>query len=224
MPFLPSLLEYTPQDLETKLKLICADKESFLRYQKSEDGKIYLHLDFVLSEFALSRNVGHGNIESTVFDLIEKYFADDQLYLSIHLMGLEKDLEFSFDFLLDKLSNYVFEYDWVGEIFVARDFVDEFKTIEECSNFKVGEWLDLGEWNKETKFETNENYLLMTVVAGKSGQKLLEEDKNLMFEIANTYPESIFTVDGGWNLELEPKENLKIVSYSSFWKGFEALN
>ena len=220
MPFLPSLLEYTPQDLETKLKLICANKESFLTYQKSEDGKIYLHLDFVLPEFALFRNVGHGNIESIVFELIEKYFADDQLYLSIHLMGLEKDLEFSFDFLLDKLSNYVFEYDWVGEIFVSREFMDEFKTIEDCSNFKIGEWLDLGQWNKETVFETNQNYLLMTVVAGKSGQKLLEKDKNLMFEITNNNPESNFTADGGWNLESESKENLKIVSYSSFWKGW----
>jgi hypothetical protein len=219
MPFLPSLLEYTPQDLESKLKLICSDKESFMKYQKSDDGKIYLHLDFVLPEFALSRGVDHGNLESTVFDLIEKYFADDQLYLSIHLMGLDKDLEFSFDFLLDKLSNYVFEYDWVGEIFVAKDYVEEFITIEECSNFKVGEWLDLGEWNKESKFEVDENYLLMTVVAGKSGQKLLEEDKSLMFEIAKNIPESNFTVDGGWNLESEPKENFKIVSYSSFWKG-----
>jgi hypothetical protein len=221
MPFLPSLLEYSPQDLESKLKLICSDKESFLKYQKSEDGKIYLHLDFVLPQFALSRNVKQGNLESIVFESLEKYFADDQLYLSIHLMGLDKDLDFSFDFLLDKLSNYVFEYDWVGEIFVSRDYLDEFKTIEECSNFKIGEWLDLGQWNKETVYETNENYLLMTVTAGKSGQKLLEEDKNLMFEIANTYPESNFTVDGGWNLESEPKENLKIVSYSSFWKGFE---
>jgi hypothetical protein len=219
MPFLPSLLEYTPQDLESKLKLICSDKESFMKYQKSDDGKIYLHLDFVLPEFALSRGVDRGNLESTVFDLIEKYFADDQLYLSIHLMGLDKDLEFSFDFLLDKLSNYVFEYDWVGEIFVAKDYVEEFITIEECSNFKVGEWLDLGEWNKESKFEADENYLLMTVVAGKSGQKLLEEDKSLMFEIAKNNPESNFTVDGGWNLESEPKENFKIVSYSSFWKG-----
>jgi hypothetical protein len=220
MPFLPSLLEYSPQDLESKLKLICSDKESFLKYQKSEDGKIYLHLDFVLPQFALSRNVEHGNLESIVFESLEKYFADDELYLSIHLMGLEKDLEFSFDFLLDKLSNYVFEYDWVGEIFVSREYVDEFKTIEECSNFKIGEWLDLGQWDRETVFETSENYLLMTVVAGKSGQKLLDEDKNSMFEIAKNNPESNFTVDGGWNLESEPKDNLKIVSYSNFWKGF----
>jgi hypothetical protein len=219
MPFLPSLLEYTPQNLESKLKLICSDKESFMKYQKSDDGKIYLHLDFVLPVFALSRDVDHGNLESEVFELLEKYFADDQLYLSIHLMGLDEDLEFSFAFLLDKLSNYVFEYDWVGEIFVAKDFVEEFITIEECSNFKVGEWLDLGQWNKDSEFERDENYLLMTVVAGKSGQKLEEENKNLMFEIAKNNPESNFTVDGGWSLESDPKENLKIVSYSSFWKG-----
>ena len=220
MPFLPSLLEYSPLELETKLKLICKDKLKFKEFQKSEDGKTYLHLDFVLPEFALSRNVEHGNLESTVFELLEKYFGDDELHLSIHLMGLRKDLEYSFDFLLDKLSNYVFEYDWVGEIFVPAEYVEEFKTIEECSNFEVGQWLDLGEWNGETKFESEHNYLLMTVVAGKSGQKLSEENKDLTFKIANENPESNFNVDGGWSLEIEPKDNLQIVSYSSFWKGF----
>ncbi len=221
MPFLPSLLEYSPLELETKLKLICKDKPKFKEFQKSKDDKIHLHLDFVLPEFALSRNVAHGNLESTVFELLEKYFAEDELYLSIHLMGLHKDLEYSFDFLLDKLSNYVFEYDWVGEIFVPLVYVEEFKTIEECSNFVVGQWLDLGEWNDETKFESEQNYLLMTVVAGKSGQKLSDENKDLTLKLASENPESKFTVDGGWSLEVEPKDNLQIVSYSSFWKGFE---
>ena len=224
MPFLPSLLEYYPLELENKLKLICGDKEKLKEFQKSEDGKIHLHLDFVLPEFAKSRNVPHGNLESTVFELLEKYFADEELYLSIHLMGLHNDLEYSFDYLLDKLSNYVFEYDWAGEIFVPVEYVDEFKTIEECSNFEVGQWLDLGEWNSETKFESEHNYLLMTVVGGKSGQKLSDENKDMAIKIANENQESKFTVDGGWSLEIEPKENLQIVSYSSFWKGLEMAN
>lgn len=220
MPFLPSLLEYSPQELESKLELIRKDKEKFMEFQKSEVGKIHLHLDFVLPEFAISRSVEPGNLESKVFELLEQYFAEDQLYLSIHLMGLQNDLEFSFDFLLDKLSKYVFEYDWVGEIFVPKDYIEDFKTIEECSNFKVGEWLDLGEWDSETKFEPDHNYLLMTVVAGKSGQKLSDENKALTLEIAEQNPESSFTVDGGWNLETQPKDNLQIVSYSSFWNNF----
>jgi hypothetical protein len=220
MPFLPSLLEYSEQDLESRLKSIVAGKKKFMDFQKSVDGKIYLHLDFVLPEFAVSRSVQHGNLEEVVFDLLEKYFLEDQLFLSIHLMGLHNDIEYSFDFLLERLSRYVFENDWVGEIFVPAEYIEEYKSIQECSNFKIGEWLDLGQWNAKTTFEADENYLLMTVLAGKSGQQLSNENKNLAFEVASNNPESNFTVDGGWNLESETKQNLKIVSYSSFWKGF----
>ncbi len=57
------------------------------------------------------------------------------------------------------------------------------------------------------------NYLLMTVVAGKSGQKLTAQNKQEVLEVVRKNPEIDFIVDGGWSLEFRSEiknEELKI--------------
>jgi pentose-5-phosphate-3-epimerase len=224
MPFLPSLLEYTNLDLDQKLTKIKNNQKNFLELQKSPDKKLYLHLDFVLPEFAKNRNVKPSNLESVVFELLEKYFGESDLYLSIHLMGTKNDLDFSFDFLLEKLSSLVFENEnWTGEIFVPETEFVGFLDIQEYTNFRIGTWFDLGKYSPNSQFENQQSYLLMTVLAGKSGQKLSTQTKTQTLQIVNQNPKSNFTLDGGWGLSQELPANLSIVSYSTFWQEFDKV-
>jgi hypothetical protein len=237
MPFLPSLLEYTPSALEAKLQLIKNHSGEFQAIQKSPDGKIYLHLDFVLQEFAASRSVEPGNGPQVVFDLIHKYFHDQKIVCNSHFMGSEADTAEVLEFL----KTYDWNPNWEHVFYVGQKFVQDFETQLKLPlvkglaakltgvTLKIGVWLDLDEYNLNTKFEL-QDYLLMTVFAGKSGQKLTEEVRMQTLKIVQKNPDVKFTIDGGWTVtdelnELEPVEIncLNIVSYSSFWKEFEKL-
>jgi hypothetical protein len=223
MPFLPSLLEYDASKLDSNLKLIIKNLSILRSFQKSPDETVYLHLDFVLPMFAKSRGVEASLDIETNLDLIEKHLDLEKVDLTIHLMGIEEDFEV-IDLLIERLSNYVFDRpDWSGIVFVPTSELEDFEVIEICSNLKVGTWIDYGEYNIETKFEESKNYLLMTVKAGKSGQKLTEEGIQAVYQIASDNSKTNFVADGGWKVDAKLEDNLDIVSYTSFWQEFDKV-
>jgi pentose-5-phosphate-3-epimerase len=234
MPFLPSLLEYTTQALEDKLQLVKNHLTEFEAIQKTPDDKICLHLDFVLSEFAMSRNVKPGNDPAVVFGLIQKYFRDQQIVCNCHFMGSAKDTAEVLEFF----KAYNWNPNWEYILYVGQEFVQEFEKQLKLPlakglaakltgvTVKIGAWLDLDQYNLDTKF-VFQDYLLMTVFAGKSGQKLTEVVRINTLEAIQNNPDVNFTIDGGWavtdelnKLNFEQKNKLNIVSYSSFWKEF----
>ena len=222
MIFLPSLLEYNPTELTHKLKLITQNTKDFLRLQQSEE-IINLHLDFVLPKFAKSRGVKSSNDIQTVFELLSKHFDQQHLNLSIHLMATWEDMEDN-EGLISFLANWGFDQpDFEGTIFVDGEQLEFVDYLPEISNFKCGTWLDLGQW-QEYSFEAKQNYLLMTVVAGQSGQKLDSSVADKALQIATNNRESNFIFDGGWSVLNQTETNLNnvdIVSYSSFWTQFQ---
>lgn len=224
MPFLPSLLEYTPQALNDKLGLINNNLLEFRIIQQATDQNIYLHLDFVLPEFASSRNVDFGNNPEVVFKLIHKYFQDQKVVCNCHFMGLEGDYQYVSNFF----KSYNWNPNWRYIMYVGSEFVNDFENLTN-KNVKIGAWLDLDQYHLHSKFELS-NYLLMTVFAGKSGQKLTNEVRSNTLEIVLNNPEVNFTIDGGWavndefkELNLQQKSKLGVVSYSSFWKELEIM-
>lgn len=244
MPFVPSLLEYSPRDLQVKLELIKNNLNAFNQIQAGVNDKIYLHLDFVLPEFATSRNVQPGNSPKVVFDLIDDYFQGQKVVCNSHFMGSKADTQIVLEFF----QNYNWNPNWEYILYVGKEFVNEFESVlpyspsqigyqplnkgqlpVQVSNLKIGMWLDLDQYDYKTKFELHD-YLLMTVFAGKSGQKLTDKVRLNTLKIIQNNPEVAFTVDGGWTvvddlkeLGLEQKNILNVVSYSSFWNEFEKI-
>jgi hypothetical protein len=246
MPFLPSLLEYTPQDLESKLVLIKNNPIEFQTIQKAVDEKIHLHLDFVLPDFASERNVQPGNSPKIVFDLIHKYFHEQKVVCNSHFMGSPKDTSQVLEFF----QSYNWNPNWEYILYVGQEFVANFNLFKnsntsDChlersersylvgentpnkTRLKIGAWLDLDQYDIKTKFDY-QDYLLMTVFAGKSGQKLTPEVRSNCLKVIENNPDINFTIDGGWTvldelseLNFEQKNKLNVVSYSSFWKEFE---
>jgi hypothetical protein len=250
MPFLPSLLEYSLLDLQNKLELIKNNLAQVQFIQKSPDGKIYLHLDFVLPEFAASRSVQPGNDPKIVFDLINKYFKDQKIVCNCHFMGTKGDV----DIVIKFFETYNWNPNWEYILFVGQEFVTEFEELtlpldkKESKqdslatyysnglvakptgvSIKIGTWLDFDQYSLQTNFEERD-YLLMTVVAGKSGQKLTKEVRLNTLQLIQNNSDTNFTIDGGWavtdiliELTDEQKNNLNVVSYSSFWKELEKV-
>ncbi len=228
MPFLPSLLEYTPQALHTRLSTIQSNQTKFLSFQQS--AILGLHLDFVLPQFALSRGVQHGNSLEVVFAKILEFFGNQPVILNVHFMGLDDDMKQVFEFL----QGFEMPVLWQMTLFVDQKYSPQFELLVAPkktpknqnnihNNITIGNWLDLGEYNKNTCFLPNKSYLLMTVFAGKSGQKLTQEVQETALIIVQTNSESTFTLDGGWSVDfINTNTNLNIVSYSSLWNSFEA--
>jgi pentose-5-phosphate-3-epimerase len=219
---LPSLLEYSEQELVKKLETIKKDLIDFKRFTSQLDSnQIHLHLDFVLENFAKDRKVMKSLGLEFFFKILLEHFQDFKLVLSVHLMGDTQDLFESYNFL----EKYTANPNWQYFIFVPEKFTKQFETLKlKNPNFKIGIWYDLGDWSVQ-KIEKNpiENYLLMTVLAGKSGQKLTTETKQIALDLATSLKTKNFILDGGWQLE-DQKEttltNLNMVSYSSFWNSF----
>jgi hypothetical protein len=119
---------------------------------------------------------------------------------------------------LEFLNNYQFNPNWEYQFFVSQRHYKIFKFLNNQQS-SVGIWLDKHEI---CKLET-ENYLLMSVFAGKSGQKLELEIKTKLLKIVAQNPKKNYILDGGFEVEKNyPNlQNLQIVSYSSFWKLWE---
>jgi pentose-5-phosphate-3-epimerase len=245
MIFLPSLLEYSKESLEKKLQKVEANLTEFIKLQCGQKPSnsidkipIHFHLDFVLEQFAKDRSVMKSSDLATVFSVLEEFFKNRKLILSIHLMGTIEDLFDTYKFFL----NYSVNQNWDYEIYVPENYTNQFEFIARTEeNMKIGIWYDLEEWesrfgikNKKLKIKNSEvdqikDYLLMTVLAGKSGQKLTDKVESKVLEIVKNNPELNFIVDGGWSLQFREKyrteesdyNNLFVVSYTSFWKEFD---
>ncbi|MEI6729467.1 MAG: hypothetical protein WCK98_07555 [bacterium] len=227
MPFLPSLLEYSRESLNRKLNEVKSRIEDFKEIQNSLNSatkpgdSLSFHLDFVLPYFAKDRKVMTSLGLESVLNELEQEFSDYKLDLSIHLMGTSEDLFEAHKFLLD----YHFKPNWLYTVFVPEKYTSTFwPQTQVFTNYKVGIWHDLNDYNiAKIEQETNiENYLLMTVVAGKSGQKLDTKKQQLCLQLCTNFSEKKFIVDGGWGIDFRTDlDNLEVVSYSSFWKAFE---
>jgi hypothetical protein len=114
MKILPSTLEYSTQSLEKKLATTASNPDKFSNLQKSE--KVLLHLDIVMSGFAKDRSVMKSLGLETNLDLVAKYFKDQPMELSIHLMGDSQDLSEVQKFL----NSYTFKTNWQYIIFIPR--------------------------------------------------------------------------------------------------------
>jgi len=225
--FLPSLLEYSAQNLQQKLDLIQTNFAKFqtLTKQKNPD-QINFHLDFVLPVFAKEREVKPSLDLKTVLTKLSQTFSQ-KLKLSIHLMGLETDLAECNNFF----EKYSLPKNFLVEIYLPQQQFytwkyPVFENFNSTKNCKLGLWLDLNQWQEFDLSEFSQkhsvqNFLLMTVLAGKSGQKLTTEIQSQVLSIAQKYQNYHFILDGGWQIEFESNlKNLEIVSYSSFWKQF----
>lgn len=224
--FLPSILECSEQSVEQKLEKINSHQvEIYNLLGVRKDEALPLHLDFVLSQFAKDRSVMKSLSPKTVFDILEKYFSSQRLSLTVHLMGATQDIFEVYNFF----NNYTFNPNWKYLTFVDRDYFkpwvnSSFANLN-LENLDLGIWYDQGEWEnlenldlpKELELDC-ENYLLMTVLAGKSGQKLTQEKKDLALKKVLDNPRKKFILDGGWSMNTSdiPK-NTDIVSYTSFW-------
>lgn len=214
MDFHPSLLEYSQEALISKLKQVNSNIDLFLQLIKAK--KLNFHLDMVLEEFARDISVMKSCSPKTVLESLDLVFKEQCLNLSIHLMGLSTDLKDCYEFFQMKPINK----NWQYTVFVPEKFYNFWTTLP-YKNLKIGIWYDLKEWEAQT-FIKNVPYLIMTVKAGKSGQKLETDIANKSLKIVEDNPLSDFYLDGGWQVDFRYPDlnNLKVVSYSSFWKKF----
>lgn len=231
MHYLPSTLEYYPDKLKEKLQLVKNNLNLFLATQNptyqnslpSNTQPLYFHVDCVLPQFAKDAKVMTGlNLESN-FSILSQYFSQKKLQLSIHLMGtLEDILE-----IQKFLQSYQFNPNWHYTFYLPDNLSNLLLNLKN-HNVELGIWLDLGNWSETKIVETSkfvDKILLMTVKAGKSGQKLESSTSEKALELAQKFPEQNFIVDGGWSLNqpkwVEKLYNLQIASYSSFWNVFK---
>jgi len=221
MKLIPSLLEYSQEQLIHKLDLVSKNLGLVKKLEQTQD-LIGFHLDFVLPQFAKDRKVMASLGLKTVLDLLQKYFPNSKLHLSMHFMGTIEDLYEINDFLKDQ----TFNPEWLYTLYVPANFTSTFAYHSKLfSNVSVGIWFDKLQWDDQkisSNLENATNFLLMTVVAGKSGQKLEEAEITKVQAICKNFPETHFLADGGWSLDSDLSlDNLQIVSYTSFWQTFE---
>ncbi len=225
MHLIPSLLEYSPAKLKAKLNLIQGKYKQFLELTTQPKDSLDLHLDFVLDQFAKDRSVMASLGLEAVLTELEDRFSSNKLTLSIHLMGSLEDMRLANEFL----QGYTFNPSWSYQIYIDPDLIPTFRVHELLfENVELGIWYDPNDWSDSSTVipsQSINNYLLMTVVAGKSGQSKSLESVESIIQISKTHPKINFIADGGWKvqdmLEIKTKQNLqnlKIVSYSSFWQ------
>ncbi len=219
--FLPSLLEYSKESLQDKLSLVQTNISKFKTLQQNyQNTTLGFHLDFVLPQFAKDRAVMTSLGLADIFRGLDGNFSSTKLTLSVHLMGALEDLEQAYNFFY----NYQFNPNWAYLLLVPENqFLPWQNEFNAQDNLQTGIWYDDFEW-ADKQFNLAKNYLLMTVRAGKSGQKLTPEMKDMALSLAKLYPQYNFIVDGGWSIAEENRmSNLDIVSYSSFWQKFELI-
>jgi pentose-5-phosphate-3-epimerase len=211
-----SLLEYSLESLQNKLHLLDNHVNVVNDLQKSRS--LSLHLDFVLPQFAKDRSVMTSLGLCDVFDTLKKQYNNQKLELSIHLMGETEDLLDAYKFF----DNHTLNPLWHYLILVPEKYLNSWqKNLKKTrNNIRFGCWYDLNEWQGVNFIQKRTN-LLMTVLAGKSGQKLTPEIQQNVLDVTRLHPNTHFILDGGWSIDTISKENTDIVSYSSFWKHIE---
>jgi hypothetical protein len=226
MQFYPSILEYSKVKLQQNLLRAKQHLNVFKQIQnpaleRKKTDKIGFHVDVVMPSFAKDRKVMASLGLSDFLECLSQQFLGQKLDLSIHLMGLTDDLVQAAGFL----KNYSFNPSWNYTVFVPEKFLSSFDYHGKIyPNYKVGIWYDLGDWSEviiKTQTEVDD-FLLMTVLAGKSGQKLTPKNRQNALETVQKFPQKKFLVDGGWEVGWNKSiPNLQVVSYSGFWREFE---
>ncbi len=209
MIIIPSLLEYDTKTLEQKIDLIRTESEKF--YNLTGQTELTIHLDFVLTEFAKERGVKPSLSVKTVMNIIKEKFGKRNLDISLHLMGTEKDEKEA----LTELKNVETCSGYSATIYVSKN--NDFESMLPYG-WSIGKWYDLDQWSS-CKFKDGASSLLMTVKAGKSGQKMELSSQMQSLLIAKQNPEHYFLVDGGWSINSKSNiNNIGIVTHSSFWR------
>ncbi len=205
MLILPSLLEYSTFDLDRRIKKL------------SQLNKNEIHIDTVCQNFARSRNIMMSLSVKTVLEHLLEQLKHKSLLVTIHIMGDIEDLVLVYQFF----AGYHFEPNWQYRIYLPLNSELAFVSLETMTNVRIGNWLDLNQWNIATDFGQYiySTLLLMTVKAGLSGQTLLSETKQDAFELAIKNPNINFIFDGGWSCLFDTDvENVDLVSYTSYWR------
>jgi pentose-5-phosphate-3-epimerase len=207
MQILPSLLEYTVQSLDTKLKLLQNPIVNTITNHQS----LHIHLDVVMKDFAKQRSIMQSLEFDTVHTELMRYYLLQKIELTIHFMGESSDL---FE-LYKTLQSFEFNTNWHYTILVPLSHIVTFKELLKPKNIEVGVWCDLEKWEVHTEAKT---LLLMTVKAGLSGQKMTPEIKNKAAKFVVANPNHKFILDGGWNIDdTIDASNAMLVSHTSFW-------
>ena len=236
---LPSLLEYSQNDLQKRIdtiKILQNNNTLFglIKVKEHSNPKtLNLHLDFVLEQFAKDRApILSSTGLPTVFDLLDKEFGQYKLNLSVHLMGAIEDLTPAWEFF----KKYKKPKNWKITLFLPLNHALRWKA--EFKQYKIGMWLDLYDWLdmdslKPRNIDLNaiSDVLIMTVVAGKSGQSLTQEVQNTLKDFIidqtnqNLEQKTHYIIDGGWNQEkarqflknFDKSPKIDFVAYGGFW-------
>ncbi len=214
----PSLLEYSPEALQKKLDTLAEHAEYVATLQSGNS--LSLHLDFVLEFFAKDRNTMMSLSLAKTLAVIGNNLKNKPLNLSIHLMGSTEDLLQAYRFF----EFYHVPEKWTLTVYVPEKYTSTWRNSALESNSRdrvtIGTWYDLDEWqNLQNLSPITTNFLLMTVMAGKSGQKSDEQTKSQAIILSDLYSEQYFILDGGWKMS-ESEEvgpNTQIISYTDFW-------
>jgi hypothetical protein len=206
----PSLLEYSIESLNKKISIVKNNPE-FLNL--SRQSIIHLHLDLVMKYFARERSVlASLSLESLVAGLFAN-FHNERLSLSVHCMGLSDDLQEFYKYL----ATLKLPENWSILVYLPVNYATSWQDLFSKSKIKIGAWFDM---NELVNFQIQENiddYLLLTVKAGKAGQVKTRKADKLAREIVEKYPNKNFLLDGGWKLGSKGLDNCQMVSYGSFW-------
>ncbi|GAB4147407.1 MAG: hypothetical protein OHK0017_09090 [Patescibacteria group bacterium] len=245
---LPSILEYDQVNLNRKTNFLLQNLNSAefiksIKILESDTRKIQsslnLHLDFVLPQFAKDRGgiLTSSGLES-ILNHFSKKFDQTKLNLTVHLMGELEDMRLAWDFW----SKFKPNKKWKITILVPVNHYLPWKT--HFKKFNIGIWIDLHDWLELPESEVLsrlpegvKDILIMTVVAGKSGQKLetIVEHKLQGLIIELTHSLDRFVLDGGWsqtkaqnflnNIQdrIPLKKQIDFVSYGSFWSQYNLV-
>jgi hypothetical protein len=234
---LPSILEYSSFDLNKKILYLLKNYESqnfrdsaitearISNFTKKLIKGLSLHLDFVLPQFAKDRG---GILASQSLESVFESFLvakDLKLNLTVHLMGELEDMFQAWVFF----ENLELPETWNLTLFIAQKYYKVWKNY--FVDFDFGIWLDLDEWYLSDLEEARKSLrgqtkiLIMTVQAGKSGQKLILETKiKLSSLLKQGFSSKYLILDGGWDQAQATKfvqesefKNIDFVSYTGFW-------
>jgi hypothetical protein len=210
---LPSLLEYSVPSFEHKLSLLGGkEAKKITKYR----GKIPVHLDMVLPQFAKDRSKMTSLGLCETLDSMKKFAFDDGCTLSIHLMGSTEDIYDAYKYF----ETYDFVPSWRYLLLVPAKYTNLWRALpSKKKNVTIGCWYDVYDW-QHMSFEKRQTNLLMTVPAGSSGQKQSHEIREAAIAKAHAFPHAHFLLDGGWNIEASVPKNCDIVSYGDFWGKF----
>ena len=196
-----NLQKSSQKDQQTQKKLEVSQKKNthnsidFKSQQNLQNSPIWhFHLDFVLSQFAKDRSVMKSLGLTTVFGILKEKLFEQNLALTVHLMGEMEDWAECFDFL----KNFLAPQNWQIELFVPTKITNWFSF--EQANLTTLTWFDLGFWQKEN-FE----------------KELIEKEKTKTWQkkiLAKENPQTTIKKNSPKNSEYKSPKTTKFITKS----------